>query len=382
MALQKATNLAPVRYNKDTEFVKELRKRVRAYFKDNNKTVHGDWRMYIKTAFMLALYFTPFIMIVAGVVTSNWGVFGMFCLMGVGLSGIGLSIMHDANHEAYSSKKRINRWMGDTVNMVGGYAPTWRYQHNVLHHTYTNITGKDEDIDPGGLMRFSPHTPKKYMHRFQFLYAWFFYGLMTFFWVTFKDFMQIKRYKKMGILQSEGVSYRRLVLENAIWKVIYYSYIFIPLFVFTSIPVWLMLLGFFSLHFVAGVILGCIFQPAHVMTETEFPMPNNENNIENNWAIHQLLTTANFAKNNRILSWFIGGLNYQIEHHLFPNICHIHYRAISPIIKQTAKEYGLPYHEQKTFVGALWNHTKMLYKLGRIEGTEYKEYPVLTGVTS
>ncbi len=365
-----------MRFGKDTEFIKELRKRVRAYFRENDISMHGDWRMYTKSAAMITLYFAPFLMMLIGVADTLGLMYLMFSMMGLGLAGIGLCIMHDANHGAYSAKQKVNRMMGNTLNIVGGYAPTWRFQHNVLHHTFTNIEGMDEDIDPGGIMRFSPHSPRKKMHRFQFLYAWFFYGLMTFFWVTFKDFLQLQRYKQKGMLKAEKKSYNRLVLETALWKVVYYAYFFIPLFLLTDFPWWGILSGFFLMHFIAGLLLGIVFQPAHVVNETKFPLPNEHHSIENGFAIHQLLTTQNFARNNRVLSWFLGGLNYQVEHHLFPNICHIHYRKIAPIVKQTAEEYGLPYMEQKTFSGAIVNHAKMLYKLGKSDATEYREYPV------
>jgi len=373
------STLQVVRFGRDPEFIKELRKRVRAYFKDNNLSTHGDWRMHVKAVFMIVLYFTPFFLMLAGVVEPGWQVFLMFVIMGFGISGIGLGIMHDANHGAYSSKKSINRIMGNTLNIAGGYAPTWRFQHNVLHHTFTNIEGLDEDIDPSGIMRFSPHTPNKYMYRFQFIYAWFFYGIMTLLWVTTKDFTQLERYKKMGMLQQEGVSYKKMLWTIIIGKIAYYVTFFVPLFMLTDIPVWQIIVGFFTMHFLAGLILGMIFQPAHVTTSTEFPLPDEQNTIENAFAVHQLMTTNNFARGNRPFSWYVGGLNYQIEHHLFPNICHIHYRKISKIVKATAEEYGLPYIEKKTFVGALWDHTKMLYKLGRVPASDYEKYTIYSG---
>ena len=123
------------------------------------------------------------------------------------------------------------------------------------------------------------------------------------------------------------------------------------------------LLGWFCMHFVAGMILACIFQPAHVVPTSEYPKPDENNTVKGDWAKYQILTTANFAPNNKILSWYIGGLNYQIEHHLFPNICHVHHKSLSKIVQETAHEFGLPYHSQPTFGGALLNHAKMLYRL-------------------
>ena len=112
-------------------------------------------------------------------------------------------------------------------------------------------------------------------------------------------------------------------------------------------------------------ILAVIFQPAHVMEDTEFPVSEDGKTVQENWTIHQLKTTCNLASKSRFFSWFVGGLNYQIEHHLFPNICHVHYRKLSPIVMETAKEFEIPYHTMTTFSEALVRHGRMLYKLGR-----------------
>jgi linoleoyl-CoA desaturase len=124
-------------------------------------------------------------------------------------------------------------------------------------------------------------------------------------------------------------------------------------------------MGFLILHFVAGLALSCIFQLAHVLESSEFPNPPDTRKMENNWAIHQLLNTADFAPKSRIMAWFIGGLNHQIEHHLFPHICHVHYKKLAKVVRETAQQYGIPYQVQPTFVHALVQHAKMLHKLGK-----------------
>ena len=112
-----------------------------------------------------------------------------------------------------------------------------------------------------------------------------------------------------------------------------------------------------------GFVLAIIFQPAHVNEQTEFPEPDDENSIQENWAIHQLHTTANFSNKSRFFSWYVGALNFQVEHHLFPNICHVHYKKISEIIRKTAKEFELPYNRYRTFIDALIGHYNMLKRL-------------------
>lgn len=359
-----------VRFPKDanSDFINTLRARVKDYFKDNEIVRYANASMVIKTIFMMSLYFVPYIVMMAGLVTSPAAILVMWMLMGFGMAGIGLSIMHDANHGAYSKNKLINDIVGYSINLVGGIAATWKVQHNVLHHTYTNVHGLDEDIAPGGdlqVMRFSPNEPRSKVHRFQHIYAWFLYGLMSLTWVTNKDFAQLLRYEKMGLMKIPGRTFKGIMIEAIAWKVMYYIYILVLPIIFLPVAWWIVVIGFLSLHFICGFVLAIIFQPAHVSPETEFPVPDKDGNLENNWAIHQVLTTTNFAPKSKIFSWFVGGLNFQVEHHLFPNICHVHYKKISSIVKATTKEFGLPYHSAPTFMQAIWQHGKMLKTLGR-----------------
>ncbi len=346
------------------DFHKILRKRVNEYFKTKNIDKHGNAAMKVKTVAMLAIYFTPYIFILTGLV-SNWWLLVPFAVMGFGMAGIGLSVMHDANHGAYSRNRSFNDWVGRVVNLVGGYDTNWRIQHNVLHHTYTNIDGMDEDIDPGGVLRFSPHKPVKPFHRYQHYYAWFLYGLMTLIWATTKDFKQLYRYEKLDLFKTQNTTFRKEFVRLVIYRAFYYFYVIgIPL--LFGVNIWIVLAGFLVMHFIAGFILGIIFQPAHVMETSDFPEPANKDEIvRETWAEHQLRTTTNFAPDSKFFSWYVGGLNFQIEHHLFPNICHIHYKKISSIVRDTAKEFNLPYNVQPTFMKALVEHGKMLKKLGR-----------------
>jgi linoleoyl-CoA desaturase len=299
-----------------------------------------------------------------GVFTSLPAVFICWIIMGVGMAGVGMGMMHDANHGTYSKHKIINSFIGRSLYFLGGYPPTWKFQHNTLHHAFTNIDGHDDDISSLSLLRLSPHRPLLKIHKYQNWYAWFFYGLMTLSWATAKDFMQMHRYKKAGTAFTGKKSLSTMYAKIVIGKIVYYSvFLVIPLIVLPISWYWV-LIAFLAMHFTCGVILGIVFQTAHVVTDTAFPIPDENGNMENNWAIHQLTTTADFAPKSRILSWFIGGLNYQVEHHLFPNVSHVHYRKLSKYVKETAQKFGLPYHVNRTFLSAVWNHARMLKILG------------------
>jgi linoleoyl-CoA desaturase len=273
--------------------------------------------------------------------------------------------MHDANHGTLAKDKRVNFWFSKILYALGGFPPNWRQQHNVMHHKYTNVEGFDEDINPIGILRFSPHKPLKKIHKFQHIYAWFFYGLMTISWSTNKDFKQLYNYKKQGIVLDRRTNYRAMFLDLILSKTLYYIALLVIPIIFIPVAWYFVVLGYLLMHFVSGFSLGVIFQTAHVMPETDFPVPDDSGEIENLWAIHQLQTTSNYAPNNRFFSWLIGGLNFQVEHHLFPNINHIHYRKISKIVKEKAEKFSLPYHIQPSFFRAIVSHYKMLRSLGR-----------------
>jgi linoleoyl-CoA desaturase len=319
--------------------------------------------MVFKTIFLLAGYLLPFILILFFHLPQVVN-YSLWLVMGLSKAGIGMSVMHDANHGAYSKSRRTNYWLGHTLNLLGGSVFNWKMQHNILHHTYTNIIDMDDDIEDKLILRFSPHTKVKWYHKFQFIYAFFFYGILTLYWAFMKDFVQFRKYIKGGVNKESGAKNRISFIKMMISKLLYILvFILMPVLVL-HLPVWAYISGFLLMHFIAGIILTVIFQLAHTVESTTHPLPNEEGTIENNWAIHQLNTTVNFSRKSRFLTWYLGGLNFQVEHHLFPNICHIHYPAIAPIVKETAEEFGVPYLENESFFGAVRSHVRMLKAYG------------------
>lgn len=344
------------------DFSFELQKRVNQYFKSNNISKQSDWRMWLKTLIMFSLLFVPYGFILTGTLSAGH-VLTMYAIMGIGTAGIGLGVMHDAVHGAYFKSTKLNKLLGVSMNMIGGSALNWKIQHNVLHHTYTNIDGMDDDITPKFILRFSPHSTLKSYHKYQYIYAWFLYSLTTLSWVISKDLVQLKQYNEKGLIEKQGISYGRALFLLILSKTLYVTYmVVLPVF-FGGVSGGIIFAGFVLMHLIAGLSMGLIFQPAHLAEEVNFPLPE-DNNIEMTWAEHQLYTSANFANKNWFITWFAGGLNYQIEHHLFPNVCHVHYPRISKIVRETASEYSLPYINNETFFGALRSHRETLKYLG------------------
>jgi linoleoyl-CoA desaturase len=356
-----------IRFSPQTraDFSKELRQKVKEYFETNDISEYGNFSIIAKSILMISIYFAPYILMLTGVFESLLMVFISWAIMGVGMAGIGMVMMHDANHGTFSKNSKVNKWLGASLYLLGGYPPNWRHQHNTLHHRYTNIEGMDEDITTINMLRFSPHKPLKKIHRFQHLYAWFFYSLMTFSWATNKDFVQFFRYKKDNVKLDRKKNYNELLRDIIISKMVYYAlFMALPL-IFMSTAWYWIILGFLVMHFVSGFLLGIIFQTAHVMPDMEYPLPDEKGQIENNWLIHQLQTTSNYSPKSKWFSWLIGGLNYQVEHHLFPTISHVHYHKLAAVVQTTAQKYQIPYHVQPTFARAVKYHFLMLRSLGR-----------------
>jgi linoleoyl-CoA desaturase len=349
-------------------FYDVVKSRVADYFQSNNISPYSNSAMYIKTVAMLSMYFVPYFVIVTGLASvSLWLFYPLWLLMGVGIVGIGCSVMHDSNHGAYMDNKGVNHLLGSVLNILGGYSVNWKIQHNILHHTYTNIHGIDEDIDAGPVLRMSPEKPLRRFHRFQHVYAWLVYCIMNLYWITVKDYRLLFRYHKNDLLRKQNTTLRHTLIELSLLKVVYAAYMIVLPLMFAKVPWYHVVLGFVCMHVVAGLALASIFQPAHVVETSDYSSPSEDRKMENNWAVHQVMNTADFAPNNKLVCWFIGGLNFQIEHHLFPQVCHVHYPKIAGIVERVAAEYDIPYQVMPTFRSALLAHAMMLKKLGRQE---------------
>lgn len=349
--------------NDQKKFFRTLNKRINNYFKENNIKKTGNAKLYFKAFVMFTLFLAPFIILMT-INLPTWAQILLVICIGIGMAGVGMNVMHDANHGSFSSKEWVNKLMGSSIYILAGNDYNWKVQHNVLHHTYTNIQGHDEDIDAGRIIRFSKHAKWLKIHKFQKYYAFLLYGLLTVNWAITTDFKQtymyLKRKLAYGKMPNPTTQWTKLVIG----KIVYYAlWIVLPLSL--GYTWYQLLIGFFIMHYTAGIILSVVFQLAHVMPNTEMPLPDENGNMKNTWAIHQLYTTSNFAMNNRLVRFYTGGLNHQVEHHLFTKISHIHYRKLSDIVKSTAEEFSIPYNEYKTMFKAVVEHYKQLKVLGQ-----------------
>jgi len=346
--------------NKNNIFYSVLKSEVEKYFRQKHLEKTGNWKLFLKTGILipsailiytlLLVFHLPlaFVVVLVG-------------LLGFVLASIGFNVMHDACHGSYSPYKWVNEIFGLSLNMLGGNAFIWKQKHNIIHHTYTNIDGMDDDISFTSLLRLCPTKPWMPIHRLQHIYLFFIYSLTSFAWAFGTDFKKYFSHKvyTTPLSKMNGKDHLIFWISKFVNIVIY---ILLPLF----LKGWLFCLLFFiSVHIVLGFTLAIVFQLAHVVENTEFELVTTDPKlIENEWAVHQVKTTANFAARNKIVSWFVGGLNYQIEHHLFPRVSHIHYPALSSIVKRTCEKFNMPYNEYPTMAAAILSHLRMMKFLG------------------
>jgi linoleoyl-CoA desaturase len=346
--------------NSNPVFYKALKERVNAYFDQNNITTSGGRELFFKGCLLLLSAIGIYITLVF--FTPNILVSILLCaLFGCNLAFIGFNIMHEGGHGSFSKYKWLNKISAYSLNALGGTIFFWRQRHNIEHHTYTNIAGLDHDIDIRFMRMHEEQSRKKY-HRFQHLYWVILYGISYMVWILFQDF---EKYFKMARANDPRKFSRKEQVIFWITKVLYIMvYFVIPILAVGFLKAFI---GFLIAGVVCGFSISTVFQLAHVVEGTQFPQADKESNkIEKEWAVHQIGTTANFATKSRIVSWFLGGLNFQVEHHLFPGISHVHYRQLNKLLKETCKEFNITYLEHKTMFSAFYSHIIHIKKLGAV----------------
>ncbi|MGG9971239.1 fatty acid desaturase family protein [Ferruginibacter sp. SUN002] len=348
--------------NRNNEFYQSLKAAVDKYFEDKKIKKTGDYRLYLKSFILIGTAIAAYSALMLTDVSTLTAIL-LCALSGFTFACIGFSVMHDANHGSYSTKPWLNDAIGLSANFLGANSYFWKQKHNIIHHTYTNVDGIDDDIAKSPIIRQCETQKWVPAHKVQHLYLVPIYAMSSIFWIFFMDFT---KYFSRKIYTTDAW---KMSAKNKLvfWltKLGYLTfYIVLPILKFSFLP-WLA--GFFITHAVMGLTLSLVFQLAHVVEITEFENValDETKHLETAWAEHELKTTANFSMNNKIISWFVGGLNFQIEHHLFPRVSHVHYPAISKIVMEKCKEYNLPYNKYDSFFEALASHFRVMKSLGK-----------------
>ena len=339
----------------------ELKRRVNEYLNQQNVKATGNYKLFSKAVILVSLFVITYVHLVF-FTPPTWVAVIECAFFGCLIASIGFNIMHDGSHGSFSKYAWLNTLASSSISVLGASRFMWGMKHVTIHHTYTNIDGVDDDIEVGVFMRMAPTQKHYLLHRFQHVYFWILYMLLYVFWIFFADY---KKYfsKKIG-----SITFKSMTIAEHIefWAVKLYHAI-----VFVALPIYMLgwvswLVGFIITTFVAGFVLSIVFQLAHTVEDTEFPVAiQPENRMPDEFAAHQILTTANFATKSKIVSWLVGGLNFQIEHHLFPKISHVHYPAISKIVKEACADFKLNYIEYPTVLSAIKAHVHFLKSMSK-----------------
>lgn len=367
--------------NKD-QFVKILKNNLDDYFKKNKTTPYANAEYWIKVIVAFGSWFGIYALIMSDVLST----YPLLLLMAFSLLGfvnilIAFTAAHDGIHDAVSPKPWVNRVLSRGMDFIGGNSYLLRQMHGE-HHKWVNIHGIDVTLETHGLFRFTPHEPWKPIHRFQHYYIPVLYSLAQIHWALFKDFKWFFSENHIG--NKKNVTHPlKEYLVLFFFKGLYMTLTLVLPLLFLSAPWWLVVIGWIAIHILSGLYFALVFQCTHIYDGTTYPMPDDEGNIENNYAIHVLETTADFSRESTIGTWLMAGINIHIVHHIFPHICHVHYRAITPILKKTAEEFGLEYKENKTFFEAMKKHMGMLKQLSNPDSKvpEYSEKNVKSLLT-
>ena len=350
------------RFKEEGEFTRVLKSRVNNYFTENNLSKQCNAEMIIKTTFYLTLMFGVYFTLLFGPF-EGITLLGLSLLLGIISGLIGFNVGHDAIHGGYSTKAWVNNLLGQTFTAFGAYAPNWKFTHNQCHHTFPSVPGADGDYTPAPILRFHEASTWQPIHRFQHLYVWFLYAIFTLEWVLVRDIKQMR--KKQHLIYQKPKLKKGAMTKVYIAKLIYYANVFLWPALLLDIPWWGVPVGFLVMQAGLGLTLSLVFQLGHMVEDMPKDWPDENNQLSQSYFEHQCSTAVNFASKSWFASWITGGLNTQIEHHLFPNICSIHYRKIAPIVKKTAKEYGVPYREYSSWSKTLGAHYRLLRGLGK-----------------
>jgi linoleoyl-CoA desaturase len=341
-----------------SSFPKVLRRRLDRFFADRNISPKADPTMWVKIAVGLAVLGGSWMAIYA-FKPDSWRFVALYVLGGLAQTFLLLNIAHDSNHNAISSVPFINKTLNYAFDVCGINSYMWRILHHRGHHSCINLHGEDDALTGRGIFRFTPHEPRARWHRFQHIYALFFYAMFYLDYVFVRDF-EAFFFPTHDYLKRTRHPVREYVTLFA-GKAFYLTYMLIlPVMVLGRSP-WLVAGAFVLVHLIVGLSVSLVFQTTHTIDSTHFPLSRNE---FDNSVYHIFATTADYATSNPVVGWLAGGLNHHIAHHLCPFVCHTHYAPLTRIVQETAEEFGVPYRQHPTMTRAIWHHLILLKQLG------------------
>lgn len=349
-----------IRFKKeeDTQFVQVLYARVNQYFKDNNLPKTGDASLLIKGTILLATYGATYLLLFFS--NNLTQLYLAYIGLGILTIFVALNIAHDAAHGTFATHATWNDRLLYVFDLLGANGYLWQLKHVHSHHPHVNIPNMDGDIKQSNLVRIFPNAPRLSFHRYQYLYMPILYLFYTLNWLLFRDFRDFFQTNISGKpnIQHAKKEYVKLIVGKIIYlsRMIFLPYFLLP-FSFPQI-----LVGFLIFHFAASFTVTLALVSAHIGEDSVYPEPNKNGEMPSSWVRHQIVTTCDFATDNSLITHLFGGFNHHVVHHLFPNICHIHYPVLTKILAETCREFKMPYQANDTLIQAIWSHLKFLKK--------------------
>jgi linoleoyl-CoA desaturase len=339
-------------------FPKVLRRRLDNFFTEQKISPKADSSMWLKVFVGLSVLLGSWIAIYA-LRPDSWKFVALYLIGGLAQTFLLLNIAHDSNHNAISSVPSVNKLLNYVFDVCGISSYMWRILHHRGHHSCINLQGEDDALTGRGIFRFTPHEPRAPMHRFQHIYALFFYALFSLDYVFIRDFEAFFFPTHDYLKRAKHAPREYLILFAG--KALYITYMLILPVVVLRKPLLLVILSFVLVHLIIGLSVSLVFQTTHTVETTYFPAARSE---FDNGVYHIFATTADYATENPLVAWLTGGLNHHIAHHLCPYVCHTHYAPLTRIVKQTAEEFGVPYRQNPTMTRAIVQHLILLKQLG------------------
>jgi linoleoyl-CoA desaturase len=273
---------------------------------------------------------------------------GFFLFLG------GTHVLHEGTHGNLSRRPAINRGFVMLYEWIACFsADQYRLRHLSLHHAQPNVGQLDNDLHAKDLLRFSPAFPHRPYHRFQFIYAPLLYslGIIQIAWI--EDFKRLLTSRLAG--HPHAPWRLRDIVRQVSAKLTHFAvFIGIPL---TLYPTGSVLLAYLYVYLIGSLGIALIFQVTHVNTMVEFPSVDKTHLLKKDWYEHQIATAINYAPESQLALFLTGGVNLQIEHHLFPDIPANRYAEVGEKVKEITEKYGQNYNS-----GSFFNHFTYVIK--------------------
>jgi linoleoyl-CoA desaturase len=347
-------------------FYLDVKRRVDEYFRTSGRSRKAGWVLLLKGLLfggMLAGSYTALLLNPHG----GWVLLPLAVLTAVSALLLALNVGHDATHQVLPGGPRVNRFVARLCFLFSGIdGYLWEFRHLNSHHLYPNINGSDTDIDENPLVRLSPNQPWRWHFQFQHIYAPVLYLFAILHTTIWGDFVYLfkRQLANLTDIRQPPILY----VQFALLKAMYFAFALVMPMAVLDYPWWQVVLGYLLASACGSLMFVFFLIGTHFSDLADFPVPDATGSVGRSWADHNMATACDWSPRSLVAHFLSGGVNAHASHHLFPNVCHTHYPAITRIIEETAAAHGYPYNKVSLW-GMVRSHFRFLYLLGRRPGS-------------